>query len=114
LVVDDEEYLRETLAEFLTEQGYSVQTAPDGLAAKKILLTQKINLVLTDIRMPNMNGIDLLKFSMALPEAPKVIVITGFSDYSKEQIEGFGASAMLNKPFDLEKLLGTVKSLLPH
>lgn len=111
LVVDDEEDLRETLAEFLTEQGYSVLTAPDGLAAKKILITQKIDLVLTDIRMPNMNGVDLLKFSKALPDAPKVIVITGFSDYSREQVESLGASAFLNKPFDLDKLLSTVKGL---
>ncbi len=111
LVVDDEEDLRETIAEFLTEQGYSVLTACDGLAAKKVLITQKIDLVLTDIRMPNMNGVDLLKFSRALPDAPKVIVASGFSDYSRDDIERLGASAYLTKPFDLDKLLTTVKGL---
>ncbi len=112
LIVDDEADLRETLAEYFTENGYSVLTAADGLDAKKILVTQKVNLVLTDINMPNMNGVDLLKFAKALPDSPKVIVFSGYSDFSKEQIEKLGAAALLNKPFNLEDLADQISKIL--
>jgi DNA-binding response OmpR family regulator len=116
LVVDDEPDLREALAEYLMAHNYVVLTASDGLEAKKILLNQKVDLILTDMRMPNMNGMELLKFTCALPNSPKVIMITGYSDYTSDDFMKHGASGFLNKPFEVGELLKMVKELAtrPH
>jgi len=112
LLVEDETQLRDILSECLTREGYQVLTAPDGLAAKKILVTAKIELVISDVRMPNMNGVDLLKFAKSLPESPKVVMLSGFSDFTRDQLIEMGAVAYLEKPFTIEQLLAVVQGLV--
>ncbi len=114
LVVDDEKELRETLTDFLRDQGYDTLAAEDGLAAKKILLVKKFDLVLTDMRMPNMSGAELLQFTKSIPDSPKVVIITGYSDVSREEFLRQGAVGFLNKPFSVKHLIDVVRSLVPN
>ncbi|MEW6525543.1 MAG: HD domain-containing phosphohydrolase [Spirochaetota bacterium] len=78
LVVDDEESIRTILSRYLSLKGYTVLTAPDGNLAIEILHSQPVDLVLTDLMMPNVNGRELLQKMAALfPEIPK-IVLSGY------------------------------------
>jgi two-component system sensor histidine kinase and response regulator WspE len=61
LIVDDEEMNREFLHELLTEQGYDVKTAVDGVEALELLKSEPFHLVLSDLKMPRMNGIELIR-----------------------------------------------------
>ncbi|HOJ27576.1 MAG TPA: response regulator [Spirochaetota bacterium] len=78
LVVDDEESIRTILSRYLALKGYTVLTAPDGNQAMEILHSQPVDLVLTDLMMPNVNGRELLqKMAELFPEIPK-IVLSGY------------------------------------
>src|SRR5262245_29972211 len=78
LIVEDEKVLRESLAELLREEGYDVVEAPDGKAGYQIALDRPVDLVLSDIRMPEMDGITLLGHLQKIAPQMPVIVITAF------------------------------------
>src|SRR5689334_1077719 len=78
LIVEDETVLRESLAELLTDEGYEVLQAGDGKAAYDLILQRPVDLVLSDVRMPQMDGMALLQhLQKAAPETP-VIMVTAF------------------------------------
>ena len=78
LVVDDEESIRDILSRYLQLKGYAVLTAGNGHSAMDILLSQAVDLVLTDLNMPNVNGRELLKrMAEKFPDIPK-IVLSGY------------------------------------
>ena len=112
LIVDDEKELTHLLAEHFEDVGYQVETAYDGLDAKKLLLTKKYDLVMTDILMPNMSGVDLLMFIQGTQEPPPVIVITGFTDNEEKDLQNLGAYAVFYKPLDYKRLEAMVKEVL--
>ncbi len=113
LVVDDEEALRTVLSSELESEGYVVQSAGDGEAAIKILGDQEFHLVLLDIKMPNVDGFEVLKFVKQKHPQTKVIMLTGFADL-KNAIESkkLGAEDFVSKPYDLVDLLTTVERVL--
>lgn len=115
LVVDDDEDLRQAIAFDLTRRGYAVLTAADGLEALDVIRSRPIELVLSDIRMPGMDGVELLRQVKAMNhELPVVIFITGFADLSLEQAYDLGADAVLPKPFDRAEFFRIIeRSLLP-
>lgn len=78
LIVDDERDLREPMAKFLRTEGYSVSTAPDGREALRQVRSQRYEVVVTDIKMPNMNGLELLAALRAEFPLINVIIITAF------------------------------------
>src|SRR5580765_4599918 len=78
LIAEDETVLRESLAELLKEEGYDVLQAPDGKAAYQIALQQPIDLVLSDVRMPEMDGISLLGHMQKIAPHTPVIVMTAY------------------------------------
>jgi two-component system NtrC family response regulator len=110
LIVDDDENIIKTVATILREQGYSVDTATTGSEA--ISKTQKnpYDLMLVDIRLPDMEGVDLLtKISDTIPKIRKII-ITGFPTLQNAvKAVDTGADAYLIKPFSVEKMLAVVK-----
>ena len=116
LLVEDDETLRSVLRQTLAREGYEVQEAADGRAALKALARSPAALIITDIIMPEMEGIE---FIMSLRKAnPKVPVIAmsgggrlGGDDYL-ELAQAFGAAGILAKPFDSNQLLGMVRELL--
>lgn len=113
LVVDDEEALRTVLSTELEGEGYQVSTAGDGEEAIKILGSQQFHLILLDIKMPNVDGFEVLKFVKLKQPTTKVIMLTGFADL-KNAIESkkLGAEDFVSKPYDLVDLLTTVERVL--
>lgn len=113
LVVDDEEALRTVLSAELEGEGYQVSTAADGDEAIKIIGSQQFHLVLLDIKMPNVDGFEVLRYVKQHQPSTKVIMLTGFADL-KNAIESkkLGAEDFVSKPYDLVDLLTTVERVL--
>ncbi len=112
LIVDDDEDLRELLGLALSEEGFSVETACDGLDALERLRARRCDVLLVDLRMPRMNGLELmdaLKREPSLAGIP-VVVITGDTVQGQEALAA-GASALLRKPFDVSD---AVAAILQH
>lgn len=109
LIVDDEKHYPMIIGEILQEEGYRTFTAPSGMEALDILNTQLIDLVLTDVKMPGMTGIDLLeKIKELKPDMP-VIIMTAFGSVEKA-VEAMhkGAYTFILKPFENEALIAHI------
>ena len=106
LIVEDEEVLRQSLAELLTDEGYDVHQAGDGKLAYDFILKQPVDLILTDIRMPNMDGIELLgKLQQTAPQTP-VIILTAYGTVeSAVAAMRAGAYDYLLKPVNFDDVL---------
>ena len=113
LVVDDEKGQREILEMILSGEGYDVTTASSGEAAIKFVHDRRFDLVLSDLKMTGMSGIDLLKELVAFDKSIMVILLTahGTVDSAFEAKE-LGAFAYLQKPYEREKLLEAVSRAL--
>jgi DNA-binding NtrC family response regulator len=113
LVIDDEETIRDACSQVLIKEGYSVRTAEDGIEGLRLFRTEFFHAVLLDLKLPDMDGMEIL--SRIKEEHPKtaVIIITGYASIGSA-IEAMkrGASDYLSKPFTPEQLrLITKKSL---
>lgn len=113
LVVDDEEAIRSVLGSELTNEGYDVRLAGDGDEAIHELDKAACDLVLLDIKMPKLNGFEVLKYIKEKHENTKVVMLTGFADL-KNAIESkkLGADDFVSKPYDLVDLLTTIERVL--
>ena len=113
LVVDDEEAIRSGLAEILTEEGYEVEQAGDGQTALNRIREAVFDLVCTDVRMPRMDGLELVERVKQESPETELIVITGFASLqSAVDAVKRGAEDYLSKPFDLDEVRLTVKRAL--
>jgi DNA-binding NtrC family response regulator len=116
LVVDDEEDVRDVLQGILESADYRVTTAADGHEASKCLAAETFSIVLTDLLMPDRDGIEVVgELRKKYPGTP-VIVMSGGGrmrhvEYLK-MAKTFGAHAVLEKPFKSELLLSTITTLL--
>ncbi len=115
LVAEDEAVLRESLAQLLTEEGYEAVQACDGQAACDLALTRSFDLVLTDIRMPRMDGMELLKHMQQLASHTPVVVITavGSVDSAVTAMRA-GAADYLVKPVQFDDVLLRVGRALEY
>jgi DNA-binding NtrC family response regulator len=113
LVVDDEDALRTVLSGELVSEGYDVRTAADGDDAISHLQKESFDLILLDIKMPRMNGFEVLKSVKEKYPRTKVVMLTGFADL-KNAIESkkLGAEDFVSKPYDLVDLLTTIERVL--
>ncbi len=113
LVVDDEKSQREILEMILSGEGYDVTTASSGEAAMKFVADRHFDLVLTDLKMTGMSGLDLLKNLTDFDKSIIVILLTahGSVDSAVDALR-LGAFDYLQKPYDSEKLLDTVSRAL--
>jgi len=113
LVVDDEKNQREILETILSGEGYDVTTASSGEAAMKFVADRHFDLVLTDLKMTGMSGLDLLKELTDFDKSIIVILLTahGSVDSAVDAMR-LGAFEYLQKPYDSEKLLETVSRAL--
>lgn len=116
LIVEDEADLREPLATEFQSLGCQVFQAGSGRTALEILRREKIDAVISDVRMPGGDGIDLLKsIKESNHNFPVIMLITGHSDFSKADAYHLGAEAILSKPFDLDDIdAAVVKILTPR
>ncbi len=107
LVVDDDQRMANTLKDILTVEGYGAETANSGADALEKIKKGRFDCVLSDIKMPNMNGVDLYK---AIKKTQPDILFVLMTAYSTDKLvkEGLkeGAIAALNKPLDIEAMLG--------
>ena len=105
LIVDDDQDICETLSDILDEEGYDVVTASDGQEALEKIRQGSFNLVITDIKMPIMDGMALLKEIEKSHTDIEVIVITSYGNEG-QQVEAarLGAYEYLNKPLNLDQL----------
>jgi DNA-binding NtrC family response regulator len=115
LVADDEPGVRESLAEVLRDAGHVVHTAADGTAALKKLEEQDFAVVVTDLRMPGADGLDVLKRARDVSPQTLVLVMTahGTVDTAVEALRA-GASDYLLKPVMFDEMLAKVERLLEH
>lgn len=111
LVIDDERSIRNSLKEILTEEGHSVDIAEDGLAGDKLATSSHYDVIFSDIKMPQMDGVELLsKLVSEGVEAP-IVMISGHADINTavECIKK-GAFDFIEKPLDLNRVLITIKN----
>lgn len=106
LVVDDEGAVRETLVTYLETEGYDLRTADSGVTALKVIEEFKPQVVLLDIRMPDMDGLQCLRSIMKLTPGIAVVVMSGFASeqIARKTLE-IGAFEYINKPISFEHLI---------
>lgn len=105
LVVEDEPDLREVLTFVLQDIGYKVFEAENGEVGLRICQEQKIHGIISDIRMPKLDGVQLLKSMREKnPEIPIIFLVTGFADIKESEVYKLGANGFLHKPYDIDQL----------
>ena len=105
LVVDDELFICELLEEFISKLGYEVTTASSGEDALSKFRQEKFEVVLLDIKMPGMNGREVLRRIKEMDRSTGVIVLSAFGDgVTVNDMLGIGADDFLVKPFELNNL----------
>ncbi|MFH1135612.1 MAG: response regulator [Pseudomonadota bacterium] len=115
LIVDDAVSMRGLVGMTLRNAGYGVVEASDGRDALAKISGQKVNMVVTDFNMPNMNGIELILALKADPRfkfLPIVMLTTESEDSKKKQGQMAGAKAWIVKPFKPEIMLNVVKKII--
>jgi DNA-binding NtrC family response regulator len=109
LIVDDEPAICNVFEEFLAQEGYDIDTAYSGEEALEILTAQRHDLVLLDLKMPGMGGLEVLKEIRKRSYQVGVVVITGVHDLDlAREVQKQGALDYLNKPIDLKLIASTV------
>ena len=115
LIVDDEVDMRDTCIRIFQRAGYRCLAVADGQEALALLIDQRPDLILADLRMPRADGLALLKEVRRLAFPPPVVIFTAYvsEDSIREAVEA-GAAAYLPKPFTSQKLREVVEPLLSH
>lgn len=115
LLVDDSASMREMVSFTLKEAGHEVEEAEDGVEALEFANGKSVNLVITDVNMPNMDGITLTRELRALDSykfIPILILTTETGEDKKQLGKDAGATGWITKPFDPNHLLGAVNKVL--
>jgi CheY-like chemotaxis protein len=113
LIVDDEMTIRELLTDLLTDEGYAVSSAPNGVRALELLTRDMPDLVIMDVMMPEMDGREVLRRMKASPALCQIPVIIMSAAVSVDRPDST-AQAFLAKPFDLHELLDSIDRILDH
>ncbi len=113
LAVDDESIARENLEFILRKQGYQVQTAGNGLQALEVLAAEEFDLVITDLKMEKMDGLQLIDSIKKASPQTDIVMVTGYATVDSA-VEAFakGAAYYLAKPFKIDDLRATVNRIL--
>ena len=115
LAVDDSASMRQMVAFALSSAGYAVDEAEDGQGALGRAQGQRFNAVVTDVNMPNMDGISLIRALRGLPDykfTPMLMLTTESAADKKAEGKAAGATGWLVKPFNPEQLVATVQKVL--
>ena len=113
LLIEDEQRIADLIKRGLEEQGFTITLAFDGLMGKKLALANQYDIIITDIILPNINGLDLCKeIRLQKPNIP-ILMLTALGT-TDDKVEGFdaGADDYLVKPFELRELHVRIRALL--
>ncbi|HZZ19422.1 MAG TPA: response regulator [Opitutaceae bacterium] len=116
LVVDDEPGIRELLTLMLEAAGHSVITAEDGMQAPKVLANQSVDIVITDLLMPERDGLEFITEVRRKFPKVKIIAMSGGGHIARDSYlriaKNFGAHVLLEKPFSQSGVLGAIDAVL--
>lgn len=115
MTVDDSASIRQMVTFTLEQAGYDVLEAVDGVDALKKLENTTVNMMITDLNMPNMDGIELIKNTRIKSEykfMPIIMLTTESQGSKKQEGKAAGATGWIVKPFKPEQLLGVIKKVL--
>lgn len=113
LIIDDDKEMCEEMAEILKNKGYDTSMAFDGLECKKLIEKHTYNILLLDLRLPKLNGLDILRSMKNANMKTKVLVLTGDHLISKLEEDTLTlADEVIKKPFDVGMVLGKIKELI--
>lgn len=115
LVVDDSKTIRHVVASTLRENGFTVLEAEDGVDALSHCNGQKIHLVISDLNMPNMDGIGFVREMKKIASykfTPVIILTTETCEHKQAEGKSAGAKAWVIKPFDADRMLAAVNKLI--
>lgn len=111
LVVDDENIVRLSCMRTLKPKGHHVESVTDGYEALSLLREKTFDIIITDLKMPNMNGIEFIAMLRQTTPDIKVLLVTGYAtDEARDQAEAMGAH-YLPKPFNPEELCQAIATL---
>jgi two-component system chemotaxis response regulator CheY len=117
LIVDDSATVREALNLTLSGAGYAVAMAKDGNDALEMVFSSDYDLLMTDLNMPNMNGMEFISEVRKLSgkRFTPIIILSGeAAEHRKKECISAGASGYLQKPFNQTQVLGILNILMPH
>jgi DNA-binding NtrC family response regulator len=115
LIVDDEPGIRELLSMILEAAGHSVIAAEDGIEAPKVMASREINVVITDLLMPERDGLEFITEIRAKYPKVKIIAMSGGGHIARDSYlriaRNFGAHIILEKPFTQANVLGAIEKV---
>lgn len=110
LVVDDDNDLRRAIREVFLMRGFAVNTARDGSAAVKLAHRERYDVVVSDIRLPGMDGIEVTRQLKRLRDAPRVVLLTAYPEWNVYDLaREAGAEHVINKPVGMGRLVSLVE-----
>src|SRR5215208_2563944 len=112
LVVDDEPQLTRVLRTGLMSRGFDVRAAADGLAGFEVFSDWQPDLIITDLAMPNMDGLELCRRVRAISQVPIIILSAKGEEKTKVEALDIGADDFVTKPFGIDELLARVRASL--
>ena len=114
LIVDDEPEIRDIISQvILSLHGFKISTAANGEEALSCIKIHKIDLLITDLSMPKINGFELLRRLRTLGFHIPTVVLTGHSDHNvMKLLSAFGVNEFINKPWDNDELIWSLKKIL--
>jgi DNA-binding response OmpR family regulator len=111
LIVDDEEYVRNTLYYFFTRKGCRVTLAEDGEFGLRIAAKQQFDLIFMDYLMPRMGGIEACRRISEMNSDVKIVIITGRESLDEKELQGAGVYACIRKPFEIKDLYAIARKV---
>ncbi len=115
LIADNEYLIRWSLSQALLQEGYEVVAVENGKQAVEAARQQRFDFIITDLGMPELNGLDILKFAKQIEPQPKVIIMTAHGQSITERVaRDHGAWAYLEKPYLINEIKGILKEVIPH
>ncbi|MCR9203286.1 MAG: response regulator [Halobacteriovoraceae bacterium] len=110
LCVDDEVDILELFRDEFVDGGFKVLEASNGADAFEIYKNNPVDCIVSDIRMPGGDGVSLVKNVKSDGAKIPIFLVTGFSDYTAEDLSGLGVNAVIFKPFDLEEVVEMISN----
>ena len=113
LVVDDNNCIREILTALLSQRGYRCESAANGIEAMQKVRQSNFDAVITDLHMPEMDGITLTReLTLRFPDVPVMIVTGQLDEHFRESALSAGAREVLGKPFEVLELMGRLHKMV--